>query len=89
MTTYTVLILEKNSVQIADLTPDTTYIVRVQVVGSEVNPGSHSVEHEFQTSPLGTNMIFYIYIYTLNVCVANHFFLIAQLSLRSRTNLRW
>uniref|UniRef100_A0A674PKW4 receptor protein-tyrosine kinase n=1 Tax=Takifugu rubripes TaxID=31033 RepID=A0A674PKW4_TAKRU len=70
VTTYTVLILEKNSVQIADLTPDTTYIVRVQVLGSEVNPGSHSVEHEFQTSPLGTNMIFYIYciyIYTLNV----------------------
>ncbi|TNM88773.1 hypothetical protein fugu_005027 [Takifugu bimaculatus] len=52
VTTYTVLILEKNSVQIADLTPDTTYIVRVQVLGSEVNPGSHSVEHEFQTSPL-------------------------------------
>lgn len=64
MTTYTVLILEKNSVQIADLTPDTTYVVRVQVVGSEVNPGSHSVEHEFHTSPIGTNMILYIYTHT-------------------------
>ncbi|XP_011612257.2 ephrin type-A receptor 2a [Takifugu rubripes] len=57
VTTYTVLILEKNSVQIADLTPDTTYIVRVQVLGSEVNPGSHSVEHEFQTSPLAESQI--------------------------------
>lgn len=64
MTTYTVLILEKNSVQIADLSPDTSYVVRVHVVGSEVNPGSHSVEHEFHTSPLGTNMILYLYIHT-------------------------
>uniref|UniRef100_A0A674NUY5 receptor protein-tyrosine kinase n=1 Tax=Takifugu rubripes TaxID=31033 RepID=A0A674NUY5_TAKRU len=46
VTTYTVLILEKNSVQIADLTPDTTYIVRVQVLGSEVNPGSHSIQNK-------------------------------------------
>lgn len=56
MTTYTVLILEKNSIQITDLTPDTTYVVRVQVVGPEANPGSHSVEHAFHTSPLGTNV---------------------------------
>lgn len=55
MTTYTVLILERSSVQINDLTPDTSYVFRVQVVGSEVNTDSYSMEHEFHTSPLGTS----------------------------------
>uniref|UniRef100_H3C1G8 receptor protein-tyrosine kinase n=1 Tax=Tetraodon nigroviridis TaxID=99883 RepID=H3C1G8_TETNG len=54
VTTYTVLILEKNSVQIGDLTPDTPYVVRVKVEGPEVNPGGHSVEQVFHTLPLGT-----------------------------------
>lgn len=55
MTTYTVLILEKTSVQINDLTPDTTYMFRVQAMSPEGHPGSYSVEHEFHTSPLGTS----------------------------------
>lgn len=42
-------------VQIHDLTPDTTYIFRVQALSPEGNPGSYSVEHDFHTSPLGTN----------------------------------
>uniref|UniRef100_A0A8C4IL69 receptor protein-tyrosine kinase n=1 Tax=Dicentrarchus labrax TaxID=13489 RepID=A0A8C4IL69_DICLA len=61
VTTYTVLILEKDSVQINDLTPDTTYMFRVQALSPDGSPGSYSVEHEFQTSPLGTsNLIIYI-----------------------------
>uniref|UniRef100_A0A672GT14 receptor protein-tyrosine kinase n=1 Tax=Salarias fasciatus TaxID=181472 RepID=A0A672GT14_SALFA len=52
VTTYTVLILEKSSVQINDLTPDTTYLFRVQALGPDGNPGSYSVEHEFHTSAL-------------------------------------
>lgn len=56
VTTYTVLILEKNSVQIGDLTPDTPYVVRVKVEGPEVNPGGHSVEQVFHTLPLGTGV---------------------------------
>uniref|UniRef100_A0A3B3ZXP0 receptor protein-tyrosine kinase n=1 Tax=Periophthalmus magnuspinnatus TaxID=409849 RepID=A0A3B3ZXP0_9GOBI len=52
VTTYTVLILEKNSVQINDLSPDTTYMFRVQALSPEGNPGSYSMEHEFHTSPL-------------------------------------
>uniref|UniRef100_A0A8D3B1U1 receptor protein-tyrosine kinase n=1 Tax=Scophthalmus maximus TaxID=52904 RepID=A0A8D3B1U1_SCOMX len=54
VTTYTVLISEKSSVQINDLTPNTTYMFRVQALSPEGSPGSYSVEHEFHTSPLGT-----------------------------------
>ncbi|XP_044203672.1 ephrin type-A receptor 2a [Thunnus albacares] len=57
VTTYMVLILEKNSVQINDLTPDTTYMFRVQALSPEGNPGSYSTEHEFQTSPLAESQI--------------------------------
>ncbi|XP_028261453.1 ephrin type-A receptor 2a [Parambassis ranga] len=57
VTTYTVLILEKSSVQINDLTPDTTYMFRVQALSPEGNPGSYSVEHEFHTSPLAESQI--------------------------------
>ncbi|XP_070693970.1 ephrin type-A receptor 2a [Pempheris klunzingeri] len=57
VTTYTVLILEKTSVQINDLTPDTTYMFRVQAMGPEGNPGSYSVEQEFHTSPLAESQI--------------------------------
>ncbi|XP_051931335.1 ephrin type-A receptor 2a isoform X2 [Hippocampus zosterae] len=52
VTTYTVLILDKNSVHVNDLTPDTAYLFRVQALSSEGNPGSYSAEYEFHTSPL-------------------------------------
>ncbi|XP_029907590.1 ephrin type-A receptor 2a [Myripristis murdjan] len=52
VTTYTVLVLEKSSVQINDLSPDTAYMFRVQALSPEGNPGSYSMEHEFQTLPL-------------------------------------
>lgn len=55
VTTYTVLILDKNSAHINDLSPDTTYMFRVQTLSSEGNPGSYSAEHEFHTLPLGTS----------------------------------
>uniref|UniRef100_A0A3Q1GD97 receptor protein-tyrosine kinase n=1 Tax=Acanthochromis polyacanthus TaxID=80966 RepID=A0A3Q1GD97_9TELE len=57
VTTYTVLILEKNSVQINDLTPDTTYMFRVQALSPEGNPGTYSVEQEFHTSQLAESQI--------------------------------
>ncbi|TNN83959.1 Ephrin type-A receptor 2 [Liparis tanakae] len=57
VTTYTVLILEKGSVQINDLTPDTTYMFRVQALSPEGHPGSYSVEHEFLTAPLAESQI--------------------------------
>lgn len=53
VTTYRVLILEKSSVQITDLSPDTTYMFRVQAVSPEGAAGSYSPEHQFHTSPLG------------------------------------
>ncbi|XP_075997193.1 ephrin type-A receptor 2a [Genypterus blacodes] len=57
VTTYTVLILEKSSAQIMDLSPDTTYMFRVQALSPEGNPGSYSMEHEFQTLPLAESQI--------------------------------
>ncbi|XP_068449953.1 ephrin type-A receptor 2a [Clinocottus analis] len=57
VTTYTVLILEKSSVQINELTPDTSYMFRVQALSPEGNPGSYSGEHEFLTSPLAESRI--------------------------------
>ncbi|XP_072308602.1 ephrin type-A receptor 2a [Eucyclogobius newberryi] len=57
VTTYTVLILEKNSVQINDLAPDTVYMFRVQVLSPEGNPSSYSMEHEFHTSALPESQI--------------------------------
>ncbi|XP_073325034.1 ephrin type-A receptor 2a [Pagrus major] len=57
VTTYTVLILEKTSVQINDLTPDTTYMFRVQAMSPEGHPGSYTVEHEFHTSPLAESQV--------------------------------
>ncbi|KAL4658517.1 ephrin type-A receptor 2-like [Arapaima gigas] len=50
-TTYTVLVLEKSSVQISDLTPGTVYVFRVRALSAEGNPGSYSTEHEFATLP--------------------------------------
>ncbi|KAG7493757.1 ephrin type-A receptor 2-like [Solea senegalensis] len=57
VTTFTVLILEKSSVQINDLTPNTTYLFRVQALSAEGNPGSYSAEYEFHTSPLAESQI--------------------------------
>ncbi|XP_070694909.1 ephrin type-A receptor 2 isoform X2 [Pempheris klunzingeri] len=50
VTTYIVLILEKNSVQIIDLTPGTTYLFRVQALSSDGSPGGSSIEEQFETS---------------------------------------
>ncbi|KAL6482952.1 hypothetical protein MHYP_G00078240 [Metynnis hypsauchen] len=49
VTTYTVLLLEKNSVQIFDLSPSTVYLFKVQALSPEGNPGSYSMEQEFST----------------------------------------
>ncbi|XP_061779416.1 ephrin type-A receptor 2a [Nerophis lumbriciformis] len=52
VTSYTVLILDKSSVHINDLTPDSMYMFRVQALGPEGGVGSYSAEYEFHTSPL-------------------------------------
>ncbi|KAG9276992.1 ephrin type-A receptor 2-like [Astyanax mexicanus] len=52
VTTYTVLKLEKDSVQINDLLPGTKYVFRVQALTPEGHPSSHSAEHEFETLPM-------------------------------------
>lgn len=51
--TYTVLVLDKNSVQISDLSPSTVYLFQVQALSSEGTVGSNSVEKEFSTLPEG------------------------------------
>ncbi|XP_017266834.1 ephrin type-A receptor 2 isoform X2 [Kryptolebias marmoratus] len=53
VTTYVVLKLEKNSVQINDLAPDTAYLVKVQAFSSDGRSGVPSVEEQFETSPEG------------------------------------
>uniref|UniRef100_A0A8C2ING8 receptor protein-tyrosine kinase n=1 Tax=Cyprinus carpio TaxID=7962 RepID=A0A8C2ING8_CYPCA len=53
VTTYTVLVLEKNSVQINDLLPGTKYVFRVHTLTAEGHPSSHNAELEFETLPLG------------------------------------
>uniref|UniRef100_A0A671P571 receptor protein-tyrosine kinase n=1 Tax=Sinocyclocheilus anshuiensis TaxID=1608454 RepID=A0A671P571_9TELE len=53
VTTYTVLVLEKNSVQINDLLPGTKYVFRVHTLTAEGHPSSHSTELEFETLALG------------------------------------
>ncbi|XP_037303997.2 ephrin type-A receptor 2a [Pungitius pungitius] len=57
VTTYTVLILEKSSVQINDLTPGTTYMFRVQALSPEGHPGTYSAEYDFVTSPLAESQV--------------------------------
>uniref|UniRef100_A0A8C8HE12 receptor protein-tyrosine kinase n=1 Tax=Oncorhynchus tshawytscha TaxID=74940 RepID=A0A8C8HE12_ONCTS len=57
VTTYTVLVLEKSSVQISDLSPGTAYMFRVQALSPEGKPGSYSMEHEFKTLPMGKFLI--------------------------------
>ncbi|XP_068453166.1 ephrin type-A receptor 2 isoform X1 [Clinocottus analis] len=53
VTTYIVLLLEKNFVQISDLAPGTAYLFRVQALGSDSSPGGSSIEEQFETSPEG------------------------------------
>ncbi|XP_067447690.1 ephrin type-A receptor 2 isoform X2 [Thunnus thynnus] len=53
VTTYTVLILEKNSVQISDLAPGTAYLFRVQALSNDGSPGGSSMEEQFETSSEG------------------------------------
>uniref|UniRef100_A0A3B3RF74 receptor protein-tyrosine kinase n=1 Tax=Paramormyrops kingsleyae TaxID=1676925 RepID=A0A3B3RF74_9TELE len=53
VTTYTVLVLEKSSVQISDLVPGTVYVFRVQALSPLGTPGVYSMEHEFETLPEG------------------------------------
>ncbi|KAL1021111.1 hypothetical protein UPYG_G00008950 [Umbra pygmaea] len=50
VTSYTVLILEKNFVQISDLFPGTAYLFRVQALSPDGSPGG-SMEEEFETMP--------------------------------------
>uniref|UniRef100_A0A3Q3IG86 Ephrin type-A receptor 1 n=1 Tax=Monopterus albus TaxID=43700 RepID=A0A3Q3IG86_MONAL len=52
VTTYTVLVVDKTSVQVNNLTPDTTYMCKVHALSPEGISGSFSVELEFHTSPL-------------------------------------
>ncbi|KAM6977227.1 ephrin type-A receptor 2 [Aplochiton taeniatus] len=51
MTTYTVLLLEKSSVEIRNLAPETAYLFRVQAFSAEGGPGGTSVEDKFETLP--------------------------------------
>lgn len=47
--TYTVLVLEKNTAEIKELSPSTVYLFQVQALSPEGNVGSSSVEKEFST----------------------------------------
>ncbi|XP_076022656.1 ephrin type-A receptor 2 [Genypterus blacodes] len=49
VTTYTVLILEKDTVQINELAPGTAYLFRVQALGGDGGPGGFSMEKQFET----------------------------------------
>uniref|UniRef100_A0A6Q2YUX1 receptor protein-tyrosine kinase n=1 Tax=Esox lucius TaxID=8010 RepID=A0A6Q2YUX1_ESOLU len=53
VTTYTVLLLEKSSVLISELSPGTAYLFRVQALSPEGGPGGSSMEDEFETLPEG------------------------------------
>ncbi|XP_035239394.1 ephrin type-A receptor 2 isoform X2 [Anguilla anguilla] len=49
ITTYTVLVLDKNSVQIMDLVPATAYLFRVQALNPGGGGGTYSEEFRFET----------------------------------------
>lgn len=51
--TYTVLVLDKNTIDISGLSPSTVYLFQVQALSPESNVGSNSVEEEFSTLPEG------------------------------------
>uniref|UniRef100_A0A8C1Z6D3 receptor protein-tyrosine kinase n=1 Tax=Cyprinus carpio TaxID=7962 RepID=A0A8C1Z6D3_CYPCA len=63
VTTYTVLVLEKNSVQISDLSPSTVYLFKVQALSPEGNPGSYSLEQEFSTLPQGEQTLIELFFF--------------------------
>uniref|UniRef100_A0A8C9T382 receptor protein-tyrosine kinase n=1 Tax=Scleropages formosus TaxID=113540 RepID=A0A8C9T382_SCLFO len=77
ITTYTVLVLEKSSVQISDLAPGTVYVFRVRALSPEGNPLGYSTEHEFATLPEGAvvggavmllpllNLLYFFHVLTL------------------------
>lgn len=67
VTTYTVLVLEKNSVQINDLLPGTKYVFRVHTLTAEGHPSSHNAELEFETLPLGkcVQMLMWVFRFSL------------------------
>ncbi|XP_060724140.1 ephrin type-A receptor 2a [Tachysurus vachellii] len=52
VTTYNVLRLDKNLVQIRDLLSGTKYVFRVQTLTTEGHPSSQSAEYEFETLPI-------------------------------------
>lgn len=54
MPTFVVLNLEKNSVQIDNLSPGTAYRVKVQALGSDGSQGVSSLEEQFETLSEGT-----------------------------------
>uniref|UniRef100_A0A674N9T9 receptor protein-tyrosine kinase n=1 Tax=Takifugu rubripes TaxID=31033 RepID=A0A674N9T9_TAKRU len=58
VTTYTVLILEKNSVQIHKLAPGTAYLFRVQALSSDDSSGGSSMEEQFETLIEGRAFVF-------------------------------
>uniref|UniRef100_A0A7N6BPZ1 receptor protein-tyrosine kinase n=1 Tax=Anabas testudineus TaxID=64144 RepID=A0A7N6BPZ1_ANATE len=53
MTTYTVLKLEKNLVQVNELNPGTAYLFRVQAFTGDGGAGGSSMEEQFETLPEG------------------------------------
>ncbi|XP_028264865.1 ephrin type-A receptor 2 isoform X2 [Parambassis ranga] len=53
VTTFIVLILEKNSVQINDLASGTAYLFRVQALSNDGSPGGSSLEEQFETQSEG------------------------------------
>uniref|UniRef100_A0A8C7CJH3 receptor protein-tyrosine kinase n=2 Tax=Oncorhynchus kisutch TaxID=8019 RepID=A0A8C7CJH3_ONCKI len=57
VTTYTVLVLDKSTVQISDLSPDTAYVFRVQALSPEGNPGGYSMKHVFKTLPIAESQV--------------------------------
>ncbi|XP_023852501.1 ephrin type-A receptor 2-like isoform X1 [Salvelinus sp. IW2-2015] len=57
VTAYTVLVLDKSTVQISDLSPDTAYVFRVQALSPEGNPGGYSMKHEFKTLPIAESQV--------------------------------
>lgn len=59
ITSYTVLVLEKNSVEISDLTPATAYLFRVQAQNPEGGAGTDSEDFKFETLPEGEGNVRY------------------------------
>ncbi|KAL2091476.1 hypothetical protein ACEWY4_013739 [Coilia grayii] len=50
--TYTVLVLDRNSVQLSDLSPGSKYVFRVQTLTQEGHPSSTSLEYLYETLPI-------------------------------------